>query len=157
MLSGYKMAEGWINKMAEGLFTALMKNNANSYKTNSKKIIDDITMKLIRSTMSRSEDWFVTYDEPDQSKLSGEYGDTMSLVWCDDFDYDLRMPFRHYSSWFLNIFMGNYKEFIDEVNSLSKIKLKKMLASRETYFQTTALFHVIEGFIKLSQICALTS
>ena len=143
------MAEGLIKKMAEGLVTDYMLNKANRLKTNSKKKIADITMKLMISTMSRSEDWFVTYDEPDQSKLSGEYGDTMSLVWCDDFDYDLRMPFRHYSAWFLNIFMGNYKEFIDEVNSLSKIKLKKKLASRETYFQATALFHVIEGFIKL--------
>ncbi len=43
------MAEGWINKMAEGLFTALMKNNANSYKTNSKKIIDDVFLANLDS------------------------------------------------------------------------------------------------------------
>ena len=149
MLSEYKMVEGWINKMAESSFTDWMLNYANSYQTNSKKIIAEITSNLIRSTRSRSGDCSVTYDEPDQSKLSGEYGDTMSFVWCDDFDYDLRMPFCHYSSWFLNIFMGNYKEFIYEVNCSSEMELEKKLSSRETYFQTTALFHVIEGFIKL--------
>ena len=71
MLSEYKMAEGWINKMAEGLFTDWMLNNAKSYQTNSKKIIAEITSNLIRSTRFRSGDCSVTSDEPDQSKLSG--------------------------------------------------------------------------------------
>ena len=93
----------------------------------------------------RGEGVSVTYDEPDQSKYKIDYCAVMEYVWFDELDYNLQYPFKHHTSWSMNLFMGNLKEFIEEINGLSETELKEKLLSRETYFQSTSLFHVIEG------------
>ena len=57
----------------------------------------------------------------------------------------------------MNLFMGNLKEFNEKMNSLSETELNKKLLSRETYYQSTSMFHVIKGAIRLhssSEICS---
>ena len=116
------------------------------------KIIESIWDKLLRG-----EGVSVTYVEPDQSPLYGQLCDTLSFVYINGLDYNLQAPFTHYTTWFINLFMGNFKEFNEEMNTMSETELKKKLLSRETYYQSTSLFHVIEGAIRLhssSEICS---
>ena len=105
--------------------------------------------KGIMSKLLRGEGVSVTYEEPDQSPYVGDYCLIMDHVWWDELDYNLQYPFKHFTTWFMNLFMGNVKEFNEEMNSLSETELKKKLLSRESYFQSTSLFHVIEGAKRL--------
>lgn len=57
-------------------------------------------------------------------------------------------PFGHiqyYSSFFIDIFFGNYTEFMDHVNSLSSKDLEKELKRREGYCQYSLVFAPIVG------------
>ena len=65
-------------------------------------------------------------------------------------------PFGHlqyFSSFFIDMFFGNYTEFNNHVKSLSKKDLKKAMKKREGYCQYSPIFAPILG-MKLAQIDA---
>lgn len=51
----------------------------------------------------------------------------------------------YFSDFFIDMYFGNYTEFIDHVNLLSKQELKKVLTKREGYCQYSPLFSPIIG------------
>lgn len=86
----------------------------------------------------------VTYKDPDQSPLYGFEAQVMRHKWCSNMDY-LPAVMTHLSDWLVNIYLGNYDYFAEQIDSLSPEEVKKKLNERETMLQVGAIFHVVIG------------
>jgi hypothetical protein len=88
----------------------------------------------------------VTYEDPVGTPLKGYQAQLLRSkwdLWMDYRPHDGRL--NHFSSWMLNIYMGNFEAFMEQVSSLSDAELKKKLEMRETLLCVGAVFHAVIG------------
>eukprot|EP00088_Acartia_fossae_P012865 TRINITY_DN1665_c0_g1_i1.p1 TRINITY_DN1665_c0_g1~~TRINITY_DN1665_c0_g1_i1.p1 ORF type:complete len:484 (-),score=131.38 TRINITY_DN1665_c0_g1_i1:879-2330(-) len=109
------------------------------------KIIDGI----LKDLQSGKTAPLVSYEEPDQSPLTGYDAQIMREKWSCGMD----MPggtartqgLKHFSKWYLAIFLGNFDEFMNIVDRLSPEELKQQLKKREGVLQLSAIFLPVIG------------
>jgi len=104
--------------------------------------IQEIYGGLIHGTMAAP----VIFEDPDQSPLSGLSAQILRNKWVSGMDMLPHVPlFRHLSPWLLDIYLGNFDNFMQHVNSLSAEDLDRQLKKRETMLHTGGIFHVVIG------------
>merc|ERR1719383_696004 len=88
----------------------------------------------------------VTYEDPDQTPMTGIPATIFRNKWGNGMDYRPHDPrVRHLSPWLVDIFLGNYNNFLRHIERLSRDELDRQLKRRETLLQIGAIFHVIIG------------
>jgi len=88
----------------------------------------------------------VTYEDPDQTQMTGIPAVIFRNKWGDGMDYRPHDPqIRHLSPWLVDIFLGNFNNFMRHINRLNRKELDRQLQKRETLLQIGAIFHVIIG------------
>jgi len=93
----------------------------------------------------------VAFDHPDQSPLniSTLEGSLISHIWDFGMDrpggYSSPEGMPYLSSWYMNIYLGNYDIFIKTVTSMSSDNLARYLLKRETVLLHSAIFLPILG------------
>ena len=85
---------------------------------------------------------------PEQKNLA-------QFIYCWGIDlpgskHNLYGHLQYYSSFFIDMFFGNYTEFFDHIQTLSSKDLKKELNKREGYCQFSPIFAPILGLIMLN-------
>ena len=94
----------------------------------------------------------VSFENPKfKEKYTKDEKDLMQHILHDGLElpgsrHNLFGHLQSFSSFFIDMFFGNYTEFIDHVNSLTKADLQKELNRREGYCQLSPLFASIIGF-----------
>jgi len=108
--------------------------------------LDPEIHRKILETMSGRIPAHVSYDDGDQSRLSGEECQALRLQWASGMDYQPHNPlFRHLSDWMKVIFSGDYKGFLRMIDGKSEAEVSRMISKRETLCNVSAIFHVIIG------------
>jgi len=88
----------------------------------------------------------VSYEDSDQSKVTGREADLLRNKWASGLDYLPHVPFfKHFSPLLLHCYLGNYNSFIKHIESLSEEEAKRELKQRETLMQVSPVFHPIIG------------
>ena len=88
----------------------------------------------------------VSYDDGDQSPLSGIKDEFVRILWAEGLDYNPDDPrLVYHSDWMRTIYRGNYEGFLKMIKDKSDEEIQMMLAKRETLMNVSALFHVITG------------
>ena len=96
----------------------------------------------------------VSYENPQlpDGPCTQEQKNLAQFIYCFGIDLpgsklNLHGHLQYYSSFFIDMFFGNFTEFMVHINSLSKTELKKQLKKREGYCQFTPLFAPILGMV----------
>ena len=88
----------------------------------------------------------VSYDDGDQSPLSGERAQFLRNQWSNGMDYAPYEPIIHYlSSWLKVIYSGDYDSMMEMLDNKSEAQIKKMIDRRESLMNFSAIFHVVVG------------
>ena len=88
----------------------------------------------------------VSYDDGDQSPLTGLEDQFVRSLWSEGLDYDPDNPVLVYhSDWMRTIYRGDYEGFLEMIKDKSDEEIQMMLAKRETMMNMSAVFHVIIG------------
>ena len=98
----------------------------------------------------------VSYDNPKlpDGPCTKEQENLARFIYCFGIDlpgskHNLYGHLQYYSSFFIDMFFGNFTEFMVHINSLSSKDLKKQLKKREGYCQYSPIFAPILGLIML--------
>ena len=51
----------------------------------------------------------------------------------------------HLSEWLITIFLGRYEKFLDLLDGLSEEEVKVLVSKRESLYNISAVFHVVNG------------
>merc|ERR1711953_1170747 len=88
----------------------------------------------------------ISYDDGDQSPMSGERAQYIKNQWSTGMDYVPHEPIFHYlSSWLKVIYSGDYNSMMKMLENKSPTEIKKMINRRESLMNNSAVFHVIVG------------
>ena len=87
----------------------------------------------------------VSYEDSDQSPLSGEEAQFLRNQWGKGMDYQPHIPLPHLSYWLLCCFMGDFEAFLNCLEGKSSEEVRKLIKKRETMMNVGALTHVIHG------------
>ena len=100
----------------------------------------------ISGIMSGARPVPVSYEEGDQSPLSGDEAQFLRNMWAGGMDYIPHEPmFVYLSDWLKTIYSGDYEGFLKMIENKRDEELKKMLSKRESLVNVSAIFHVIIG------------
>ena len=98
----------------------------------------------------------VSYENPKlpDGPCTQEQKNLAQFIYCFGIDlpgskHNIYGHLQYYSSFFIDMFFGNYTEFMVHINSLSSKELKKQLKRREGYCQYSPIFAPILGLILL--------
>lgn len=99
----------------------------------------------------------VSYENPKlpEGPCTPEQKHLAQFMYCFGIDlpgskHNLYGHLQYYSSFFIDMFFGNFTEFMAHINSLSSKELKKELKKREGYCQFSPIFAPILGLIMLN-------
>ena len=88
----------------------------------------------------------VSYDDGDQSPLSGRKDQFVRTLWAGGLDYNPDNPrLVYHSDWMRTIYRGDYKGFLEMIKDKKDEELKMMIEKRETLMKKSAIFHVVSG------------
>ena len=88
----------------------------------------------------------ISYDDGDQSPLSGKSGQYLRNQWSTGMDCVPHEPIFYYlSSWLKVIYSGDYDSMMEMLQDKSKAEIKKMIDRRESLMNISAIFHVVVG------------
>ena len=94
----------------------------------------------------------VSYDDGDQSPLSGESAQYLKNQWSTGMDCVPFEPRFHYlSSWLKVIYSGDYDSMMKMLENKSEAEIKRMLDRRESLMNISAIFHVVVGARTLAE------
>lgn len=95
----------------------------------------------------------LSYDEGDQSPLSGEASQLMRYQWASSMDYQPHNPlFFYLSKWLRTLYCGDYEGMMTIIGNKSQQEIKELLSIRETLYNIPAIFHVIIGARNLAVV-----
>ena len=87
-----------------------------------------------------------SYDDGDQSPLSGDAAQFLRNQWAKGMDYAPWEPmFSYISPWLKAVFSGDFDSVVKMLEGKSEAEIKRMIAKRETLMNVSAIFHVIVG------------
>ena len=93
-----------------------------------------------------------SYDDGDQSPLSGDDAQFLRNQWSTGMDYVPYEPmFPYLSPWLKAVFSGDFDSVMKMLEGKSDAEIKRMIAKRETLMNVSALFHVIVGARTLAE------
>ncbi len=88
----------------------------------------------------------ISFDDGDQSPLSGSDAQFLRNMWNRSIDYAPHGPTGVYlSDWLKTIFSGDYEEFLKMIKGKNDRELKNMMSKRESLLSVSAIFHVVIG------------
>ena len=107
---------------------------------------DEYVSQKITGILSGAIPVPVSYDDGDQSPLTGIKDQFVRTLWSTGMDYRPDDPGLVYlSDWMKTIYKGDYEGFIEMIKDKNGEEIKKMMAKRETLMSMSAVFHVIIG------------
>jgi len=119
-------------------------NQSGASEKNSHRKISDI--------LSGRRPPHISYDDGDQSPLSGESAQFLKNQWSTGMDYQPHEPIIHYlSSWLRVIYSGDYDSMMKMLEDKSEAEIKRMIARRESLMNVSAIFHVVVGARALAE------
>merc|ERR1712110_633550 len=94
----------------------------------------------------------VSYDEGEQSPLSGDSAQYLKNQWSSGMDYQPHEPLLYYlSSWLKVIYSGDYDSMMEMLEDKSEAETKRMIDRRESLMNISAIFHVVVGARTLAE------
>ena len=107
---------------------------------------DEYVSRKVAGILSGSIPVPVSYDDGDQSPLSGLKDQFVRTLWAGGQDYNPDSTFFVYhSDWMRTIYKGDYNGFLEMIKDKNDEELKIMIARRETLMNMSAIFHVVCG------------
>ena len=95
----------------------------------------------------------LSYEEGDQSPLSGEASQLLRYQWASGMDYRPQDPvFFYLSPWLKALYSGDYDGMMKILEDKNDGEISKLLTARETLYNIPAIFHVIIGARNLAAI-----
>ena len=85
----------------------------------------------------------VSYENSDQSPVYGMDDLMLRAKLATGLEYDPTNP--HLSDWLRTIYFGDYEGFLGFLRGLSEEEVKVQVSKRESLYNRSAVFHVIEG------------
>jgi len=86
------------------------------------------------------------FDDGDQSPLNGDDAQFLKNQWASGMDCNPLFPQNnHLSGWLRALWWGDYTAVMTYINKVKKDQVKKLLESRESLMNLSAIFHVIAG------------
>ena len=87
-----------------------------------------------------------SYEESDQSPLSGEASQFLRNQWASGMDYRPHDPnYFHLSAWLKTLYSGDYEGMMKILQGKTDEEIRKLLSVRETLYNFPAIFHPIIG------------
>ena len=140
-------------------FMKKMKKSLQSYSDEIPKRVDSLgdiisaasntreyVSKKVHGILSGAIPVPVSYDDGDQSPLSGRKDQFIRTLWAEGLDYNPDNPLLVYhSNWMRTIYRGDYDGFLEMIKDKNDEEIKMMVAKRETLMNKSAVFHVISG------------
>merc|ERR1719452_37143 len=107
---------------------------------------DEYVSRKVASILSGVIPVPVSYDDGDQSPLSGRKDQFVRTLWAGGLDYNPDSTFfAYHSDWMRTIYRGDYKGFLEMIKDKKDEEIKMMIAKRETLMNTSAIHHVVSG------------
>ena len=126
--------------MSDGL-SDFMKNQA-SRAMDDPQIQGYIQGKVVDIMMGRAP-VPCSYDDGDQSPLTGAEAQLLRSRWCTGMDNKMGLPYI--SNFHKSIYTGDYKYFLGELENKSGSEIQMMISKRETMLNISAIFQAIIG------------
>ena len=88
----------------------------------------------------------LSFEESDQSALSGEASQFLRNQWASGMDYRPHDPdFFYLSHWLKTLYSGDYEGMMKILQGKNDEEVRKFLSVRETLYNIPAIFHVVIG------------
>ena len=137
----FKSLENTFQRFSEDMLKAL-DGMGNNLEVHSEAFVS----QQISGIMSGARPAPVSYEEGDQSPLSGSQAQFLRNMWAKGMDYAPSNPKIFYlSGWLKTIYSGDYEGFLRMIENKGDEELKMMLVKRESLLNLSAIFHVICG------------
>ena len=107
----------------------------------------------IQDILSRRVDPPHSYEESEQSPLSGEASQFLRHQWASGMDYQPHNPFFFYlSPWLKTLYGGDYEGMMKILKNKTDAEIRQLLCSRETLYNVPAIFHAVIGARNLAVV-----
>jgi len=107
---------------------------------------DQFVSQQVKGILCGSVPIPISYEDSDQSPVSGATGEFVKNIWAYSMDYVPYNPmYFHLSDWLKTIWSGDYEGFLKILENNQAEELDCMLKKRETLLNIGAIFHVVIG------------